>query len=145
MNLSRCVNFIRVLAAQAVGTASETSTIIDMQNYEGVVAILAMGTLTDGTPLLKAQGGNLANGSDMADLANTHTSALLTDDGKALVLDIYRPEFRYIQFVAVRGGTTGAVWDAMIAAQYCAKVVPTPQDTSISNINFVASPPYGTA
>jgi hypothetical protein len=142
MNLSQRVKIANVLAAQAVGTASEASGLIDMQGYEGVVGILSVGAITDGATSIKAQGGNLPDGSDLADLAGTNTPVI---SGQAAVLDVYRTLFRYVKFVAVRGGSTGAIIDGIVAIQYFGDVQPPPQDASVTTVNLVVSPVAGAA
>lgn len=142
MNLSKHVNVVQVLAAVAVGTAPENAALLDMQDYEGVVGILQAGAITDGATSIKAMGGNLPDGSDLADLAGTNTPVTT---GLDAVLDIYRPQFRYIRFVAVRGGSSGAVINGITAIQYGAKLMPPAQDATVANVNLVISPQYGTA
>jgi hypothetical protein len=143
MNLSLATKVIVALAAQAVGTASETGSTIDMQDYDGIMFIAQFGAVTDGSPSIKAQGGALANGSDAADLAGTSTGAAASN--KACVLDIYRPTQRYITPVVTRGGSTGAVVDGVIAILYGARTKPTALDSSVSALETWISPVTGTA
>jgi len=146
MQLSKATKVTRVLNATAVGTTTVTGTAIDTSDYDGVVFIAQFGTITDGTPALKAQGGAQANGSDAADLAGTACTPALTDDNKAVVLDLYRPTQRYITPAIVRGGATGAVIDSVIAIQYGPRCKPTTNDaTTVAVTEAWVSPALGAA
>ena len=72
MNLIKNVKVTRALASVAAGTSDKNSSIIDMQNYEGVIFIAAFGAITSGAVTsIKAQQGAASNMSDTADLAGT--------------------------------------------------------------------------
>lgn len=145
MNLSKHIKFAHSLPFQPSGTSVVDGALVDMQDYEGVVGVCIANTITDGAAGIKAQGGNLADGSDMADLAGTNTALQTTDDGHLAILDVYRPTFRYIRFVAVRGGSTGSVLDGLLTMQYGPRVLPTIQDVTVGNTVLAISPVYGTA
>lgn len=145
MNLSGCVKVTRVVNATAVGTANVVGSTIDMADYEGVVFIAQFGTITDGTPTLKAGGGAASDGSDAADLAATGIKPAITDDNKCALLDLYRPTQRYITPTVVRAGATGAVLDSVIAIQYGPKKMPTTNDATVAKSGIVISPAVGTA
>lgn len=146
MNLVKSTKVTRVVNATAVGAASVNGAVIDMQDFEGVVFTAQLGAITDGTPALKAQGGSLADGSDMADLEGSSTALAITDDNKVAVLEIYRPVQRYIRPVIVRGGATGAVVDAVIALQHSPRFLPTTNDaTTVAATSVLVSPDQGAA
>lgn len=146
MNLSSSVQITQASSAVVVGTTAVNGAVVDMSCFEGVLFTLAAGTITDGTVVLKAQGGTLADGSDMADLAGTATTLAVTDDNQVAVLDIYKPLFRYVRAVAVRGGVTGAILDGLLAIQYEPKVLPTVNDpATVGATNLVISPALGAA
>jgi hypothetical protein len=146
MQLSKNTKVTRVLNATAVGTTTVAGSAIDMSDFEGVVFIAQFGTITDGTPSLKAGGGAASNGSDASDLASTAVTEAATDDNKCAVLDILRPTQRYITPSIVRGGATGAVIDSVIAIQYGARTKPTTNDaTTVANTEAWVSPALGTA
>jgi hypothetical protein len=145
MNQSKAVKFSRSLTSTVVGITAVAGALIDMQDFEGVIGILAVGAITDGATSLKAQGGNAADGSDLADLAGTNTVMAITDDGKIVTLDVYRPAFRYLKFVAVRGGATGAILDGIIAMQYGPRTLPTVQDATVAKSVLAISPVAGVA
>lgn len=92
---------------------------------------------------LKLQGST--DNVNWSDLAGTNAGPLADSDGnKMLVSEIYRPTFRYIRPVIVRG-TANAVIDSVVADLHEPKVEPTVQDSSVSAVKQNISPPAGTA
>jgi len=139
------VKITRIQNAAAAGTSTLTSAAVDMASFEGVMFVLFFGTITDGTPGVKARQGQQSNMSDGAELAGTLVPAALTDDNKVLVLDVERPLERYVDVQIVRGGGTGAVVDAVLAIQYRPRIRPTVQDATVAAAEFSPSPVEGTA
>lgn len=124
----------RVSNAVAAGTTNVNCTILDMQGYTSVLGICALNALTaTQVTNLKAQVGNAANGSDMADLVGAVTSnAADADSNKLLMLEVVKPTlYRYLRFVVERG-TANAAIDSVVATQYAARQKPTTQDTTVS-------------
>lgn len=105
-------------AATVAGTTNITANngIIDCSTAESVIFVLSVGTLTTSqTTTLKIQGGNAADGSDMADLAASHPGYFAdADSGFCMAVEVVRPTFRYLQSVVVRG-TANAVVNGVIA------------------------------
>jgi hypothetical protein len=118
----------------------------DMQGYDGVVFIAALGTLSaTQVTFLGAQGsadgttwgavGTAAAPTNL--IAGAQTAAMAdTDSNKLLVLDVFRPQQRYVRVVLYRG-TANAVVDSVVAVRYEAKKLPTVQDaTTVSASKF---------
>ena len=148
LNLSKEVKVTRVMDAVAAGkNDTQEGTVLDMAGFDGVVFIAALGTLT-ATAItdLRAQQGKLADGSDMADLEGTKVSLVAgTDDNKLAVLDVYRPQERYVQCNIVRA-TEDAVIDGVIALQYKGRKAPVTHDpTTVAGAELHVSPDEGTA
>lgn len=133
MNLSKIVKAVHVLNSVAAGTSNQTGTHVDMADADGVVFIADIGTLTSTqVTSLKAQGGNLANDSDQADLTGAVTAAMAdTDSNKMLILDVYRPSNRYIRPVVQRA-TANAVINCVIAILYQVDKMPIVDDATVS-------------
>ncbi len=132
----------RVLAAVADGQAASTSDILDMAGFEGVVFIAKVADVTNGSVLtLQAQQDDVNGTSGMANLSGTVTyTATATDaDDDLLVLDVYRPEKRYVRAV-LTSATQNAVKDGIIAIQYGAKTQPTTQGTTVLDSDTLVSP-----
>lgn len=136
---------IRVSNAVVVGTSTITTATVDMAGWDGVVFAVLFGTITDGTPAIKARQGQAANMSDGADLLGTLTSLAVTDDNKVALLEVSRPQDRYVDLQIVRGGATGAVIDGVLAWQYNGRKQPITQDVSVGAVEYHSSPIEGTA
>jgi len=145
MNLSKNTKLTRVSNAVAAGTTDINSSVIDMQNYEGVMFIVAFGAITAGAVTsIKAQQGAQSDLSDAADLEGTGVTVGDDDDNKVFYLDVYRPRERYVRCVVDRG-TQNAVVDGIIAIQYGPKKMPTTHDSSTVEGESHVSPAEGTA
>ena len=150
MNELKNVKITRLLNAVAAGTTEQAGSVLDMEGYEGVMFIASFGTLTaTQVTSLNARAGDASDGSDAttsaADLAGSKVGPLADgDSNKGLVLDVYRPQKRYIRPVIVRG-TANAVIDGVWAIQYSARLGPTTQPTSVAASKQLASPAIGTA
>jgi len=135
----------RVSNAVAVGTTTITSASVDMQDWQGCRFIVIWGAITDGSPSMKVRQGTVTGMSDGADLAGTLAAPALTDDNKLTIVDVYRPQERFLDCVVARGGATGAVIDAIIAEQYDPRVMPATQDADVAVAEKHTSPAEGTA
>jgi hypothetical protein len=154
MNLSRQISVVRSVNDQVAGVGNVTGTHVDMQGYDGVLFLLAIGALTATQVTgLKAQMGTLANDTDQADIAGSQISVVYADANSNLlmVLDIYRPIMRYVRPVVLRS-VANAVVDAVIAILYQpdrygvgAASGLQALDATVKNLTVLASPPLGTA
>ena len=144
-NMSSECKVTRAANAATVATTDVVGSTIDMEGYESILFIAQFGAITDGTPALKAGQGALSDGSDAADLAGTSTALAITDDNACAMLDLVRPQKRYITPTVVRGGATGAVLNGIIAIQYNARHKPTTQDSTVAKTELHVSPAEGTA
>lgn len=92
-------------------TASVNGAVIDLKGFESATCVFCVGTVTDGVFTPKVQHGDLANGSDMADLDSTDwtgaTFGILLDDSNQRIG--YIGGKRYIrQVLTESGASTGA-------------------------------------
>lgn len=146
-NLLKDIKITRVMNAVAAGTSNQNGSTLDMSGWDGVQFIAAFGTLTATQVTgLKAQQGAASGMGDAADLAGSAVGPMADGDGnKCLVLDIYRPQERYVRCVVTRG-TANAVIDGVIAIQYRGRKAPVTQDTTTIAANEShVSPAEGTA
>jgi hypothetical protein len=145
MNLSKNVSGYRASNAVAAGTSTINGTAIDMQNYNGVMFLIAFGAITSGAVTsIKAQGGAASDGSDATDLAGTAITVADTDDNKVFLLDVYLPGYRYVRPVVLRA-TQNAVVDSITAIRYDGRNRPTAHDgTTFGTAKLVVSPAAGT-
>lgn len=125
------------------GTSALTGATVDSKDYREVLFIVQVGTIVStGTLAIKAQAGALANGSDMADVAGTGTTAVQsTDSNTVFFIDITFPTFRYWRVVATRGTANSTV------SATCLLSSGADNPTTAANLGkgkTVLSPAYGT-
>jgi hypothetical protein len=146
-NLSKAGKITRVMNAVAAGITSQNSSSVDMLGFDGVMFIALFGALTaTQVTSIKAQQSSDDGSTDAYDdLIGTLVGPLADADGnKILVLDIQRPQKRYVRCVVNRA-TANAVIDGVLAVQYRAAKMPTTQPTSVASIETHLSPAEGTA
>lgn len=144
MNLLTNVKITRVMNAVAAGTTDQESSSVDMQGYDGVLFVAAFGALT-ATQVTSINAAQSTDDSSFADLEGTKVGPLADADGnKLLVLDVYRPQERYVRCHVDRA-TANAVIDGVIAIQYCGSKAPITQGTTVAGSESHQSPAEGTA
>ena len=133
-----------VLASNGVaGSSNINGVTLDMQNYEGVLIEVTFGVITSGAATsIKAQQDSASGMGTAQDLLGTSQTVADDDDNEIFVIDIYRPEKRYIRLVVLRATQNSVVTATYI--QYGPKKMPTTQATGINVESFV-SPIEGTA
>lgn len=136
---SEILKFTRGLV-YASSTADGTGATLDMEGWDGVIMICDVATIAGGTGYLKAQQGQAANMSDAADLAGT--AVPFTATGLA-VLDVFRPQERYVRAIIDRDGTN-AIAASLLYFQYRGAKSPFTQPATTFLERHV-SPAEGTA
>jgi hypothetical protein len=128
------LKFTRGLNAVAAGVTVQNGAVIDMSGFEGVIFVALLGALTaTQVTALKAQTGNANDGSDAADITGAVTANMAdADSNKILVLDVFRPQKRYVRGVVTRG-TANAVIDGLLVIQYGAKSRPSVNDATTTS------------
>lgn len=102
----------------ASGTADRTGAVLDMNGYQGVMMVVKFATIaTGGTNSIKAQQGAAANLSDAADLLGTAQTIADDDDNQIFVIDLYRPQERYVRLY-VDKDTVNACAESAVYIQY---------------------------
>jgi hypothetical protein len=140
MNLSKQTKVILALAGAATGTSTLTSSTIDTQGFEGVMFVGSLTTVNAGN-FAKARQGQQSNMSDAADLVNT--KLVPGDNGDSFLIDIHKPQERYVDIQIVRAGITTITGD-VYAILYGPRKLPTTQGATIDAETHV-SPAEGTA
>lgn len=143
--LSKNVVVIHNMNAVAAGTTNQTGAAVDTQGFDGVMFIADIGALTaTQVTSLKAQDG-LTSGGAYNDIAGSNTSAMADgDSNKLLVVDIYKPQLRFLKPVVLRA-TANAVINCVIAILYKGLKGPVVNDATLSQIRSLVSPADGTA
>lgn len=141
------VDVSRVSNAVAAGTSDVNGTAVDMTDWDGVLFVAALGTLTTThvTKLL-AQGGAASDGSDAVTLVGSTTDQMADGDSNKLIcLDVVRaPGVRYIRPVLDRG-TANAVLDGIVAIRYRNRKGPVTQGSTVSQSLVSVSPEVSNA
>lgn len=140
MNLSKNVKITKVKATQAANTTTINSDAVDMQGWDGVTFLASIGTAAVDNGV-KAQQDTASGMGSAADLANTK---ILSDGVQTdFVLDIYKPQERYVRCAVLRATSTTieAVW----AIQYRGIKKPVSNATAAQATELHASPAEGTA
>lgn len=146
MNEAKNLKFTLVKTAVAAGTTDVNSDIIDMANFDGVMFVTALGTLTStAVTSVKLQQDTDVAGGTMADLEGSAQSFADDDDDKIVVHDLYKPLERYVRVVVDRG-TANAVINSIVAIQYQGSKAPCTNDaTTVKALKTLISPAQGTA
>jgi hypothetical protein len=101
-NLLKNVAVKQVLGYYAAGTTKRTSDIVDMQGFDGVMFVAGLGTIIENGTIDVFVEQDTANATTyMARLATTTvhtvTAANATLAKSCIVVDVYRPQERYLQ------------------------------------------------
>lgn len=134
-NLLNNVKITRV-KVDGAGSASATPTkadIIDMNGFESVMFIAAMGNvLTTAALALKAAGATTNSSGAMALLTGSaaFTAGASDADDKLLVLDVVKPPYRYIE-AQLFHVTADGPFDGIFAIQYNGSRVPVTQGSTV--------------
>ena len=148
MNLSKVTKVTSAVTptAGAAGTTDIEGTTLDMQGFDGVMAIVRMGTITStAVTSIKMQQGAASDLSDAADLLGTAITVADDDDGQTFIIDLYKPRERYVR-VYVDRGTANAVVASAEYVQYGPRNIPTTMNvTDAVTCETHISPAEGTA
>lgn len=149
-NLARSVNFALLSDGVSAGSGdTQTSTVLDMVEDRGACFILTLGTVASGGGGVFKLQSSMDNGvSDpFTDIAGSSGgfSFTSTNSGHALVIDVYRPQKRYLQAVVVRGSGGNTTIQSIVAVTYHLSAAPETPGTSVDNVVWLSNPGPGTA
>lgn len=143
--LSEAAVLDRIKTIQSVATGAITSDTVDMAGFDAVLFVVIWGAITDGTPAVKVRSGAQSNMGDAADLLGTSVAITVDDDNKMALVDVTDIAERYVDCVVTRGGSTGAVVDAILAIKYKAHKEPVTQSADVAGHEMHVAPIEGTA
>lgn len=146
LNLSRNVKISEVLTPIALANNTDQNTDrMDMQGWDGVVFIIPVTDSVDtGVAAITGEQSEADADGAMAALSGAIATAIsaANDDlnNQLLILDIYRPQERYVQ-CAVTSLTANIAFGTGIAIQYSGRKFPItqPAGTTLQH-TFVVSP-----
>lgn len=131
-------------AAGAAGANEVLGATIDMQGFDGVMMVVAFGAIVTGAvTTIKAQQDSDPAMETVADLAGSEQTVADSDDNKVFVIDLGRPNERYVR-LAVERATQNATIGSAIYYQYRARVRPPGHGTGV-NVERWTAPAEGTA
>jgi hypothetical protein len=117
MNLSKNIKVTTCLD-YASGTASRNGAALDMEGWDGVLAIIKHATIAvSAVGDFHWEQGAQSNLSDAADLLGTAMAVAADDDNEVWVADLYRPRERYVRGVITKNGSNAQA-ETVIYIQY---------------------------
>lgn len=126
----------RVANAAAAAQTDVDTTVLDMAGWDGVIFVAALGDVTNTSALELQVFGNTASSTSSPTpvelTANdvTYTAGASDADNKLMVVDVIRPNYRYV-FGRVLRGTANAVVDGVFAIQYRGRSLPVTQGSTV--------------
>lgn len=128
----------RSAAAAGAATTAVTGTAVDMSGWDGVLFVTSIATANAGNHLHAEQ--SAASGSGFADLEGTEVVA--GDSGDYVLLDIQKPNKRYVRPIITRGASTATT--DILAIKYRGRNVPVTYASIFADLVQVTSPAEGT-
>ena len=143
MNFIDNIKISRIEDGAVAGTTTLTSDVVDMQNFDGLVFLAALGDVLDtGVNVLQAQHSDVGDGSGMNDITASvvsFTAGASDADNKLLVLEIARPTKRFLRVTLARS-VANTVLDGIFAFQSSPAESPVTQHASVLVKDFQLSP-----
>lgn len=129
-------------AATIVGAADDQTDVLDLAGYEAVVFLVVAGDIgAAGLTVTAQQDENddaaFADAEDLEDAELTFADA---DDDLVGILDIGKPENRYIR-LNMEAGANDCDVDAVIAIKYRARDLPVTQGATVVDTVVLVTPP----
>lgn len=147
-NLARSTNFALLSDGVAAGLGdTQTSTAVDLAADKGCLVTVVLGTVsTGGAGTIKLQMSADNGVSDpFTDIAGSGQAFTASNSGHAFVVDVYRPQKRYIQAVVVRGSGGNTVIQSIVAQTYHLAVAPELPGTNVDGVVWLSNPGPGAA
>ena len=142
LNMAYEVETIRVFKADTLtgAGAGDTAEIVDMSGYEAVQFEVVAGTIGAAGMTITAQQSDDAFVADEDDLEGGEITLADADDDAVAILDIGKPEKRYVRLEMVPGANDCVV-DAVIAHLYRARNLPVTQGATVVETVVLVTPP----
>jgi hypothetical protein len=122
----------RPVNATVAGTSAINGSAVDTLGFEAVRFVALLGTLTATQVTSMKIQGSLDGSTNWTDMGPSSTgNAADADSNKLLITEVFRPQYRYLRPVILRG-TANAVVDGVIAELFLPRVEPVTQDANVS-------------
>lgn len=140
-NLLPNVEFVVVEAAASAAQTELTTDVIDTADCDGVVFIAHLGDVTTGSVLGLVVDDSDEDDTGFDDLAGplAFTAGASDADNKLLILDVYKPERRYLRARLTRT-SANAVVNGITAIKYGKREVPVTQGATVLDSALLANP-----
>lgn len=140
-NLLNAVEFVAVEDSATAGQTELVSDTVDMAGWTGVVFMASLGDVTTGSVLGLTAEHSDDDDSNFEDLdgALSFTAGASDADNKLMILDIVRPEKRYVRASLTRT-TANAVVNGIIAIKYGPLWQPVEQGDTVLKSDTLANP-----
>ncbi|HEV7293490.1 MAG TPA: hypothetical protein VGN79_14340 [Devosia sp.] len=129
------LNNVEFVVAEAPASAAQTeivTDVIDMSGFHGVTFVAYLGDVTSGSVLgfVVDHSEDGVTGWDDLEGPLAHTADADDADGKMLVLDVVRPERRYLRARLTRNTQSAAI-NGIFAVKYGPSQAPVTQGASV--------------
>lgn len=131
MNLSANTKQTLVQFPVGLGSASTgaKSSVIDMSGFNGCMFTGTLGTFNSTGQVTMFIQSSTASGGTYVAIGGATVSSSLNEDDKILIVDVYKPQDRFIRAVSAIASTAGE-FGGIVATQYEPNDVPTTHASS---------------
>ncbi len=146
LNLTKNTKLVRHEVAVAAGvTVITPTTAVDCLGFESCTFVALMGAIVAGAATSVEVHQSAAASSGFTALKDSKVTVADDQDGKAVFVEVTRPQKRYLKLVVNRA-TQNATLDGIIALLSSPKIAPVTHDTTIvAGSELHLSPAEGTA
>ena len=130
MNLSKRSRVTFASVPVAAGTTAASGAVIDMQGYEGAMFLFGIGTESSTSGGTCAVQGAAASTGAFTTLSGASKTYAAGDDDKGIVIDVWKPRYRYLRSLFTPSTTAGTEFGGVFCTQYGARKYPTVHGTS---------------
>ena len=118
MNLSKQAKMRCVLASSASAVGTNATSVVDMQNFEGVFFFGKFGTIGAGTRAGFYLQGSTTSSTGFDALTGTMVDITTSQDNYVFGVDVYKPSVRYIRGLVVCQPGTATPYGDVYMVQY---------------------------
>lgn len=141
--LTKAVKTVVINTGTVAGTTNINATTVDTLGYNAYRICVLLGTLSaTQVTKLKVQEFTADTAANYADVTGAITNAAAdTDGGKLLVLEVYKPQMRWIRPVIVRGTANAVItagWVELHQPDF--QPVSTVDTTNLSDVKILDNP-----
>lgn len=131
-NLSPRISTVALSGAVAPGQTTFQTPILDTFGFGCVRAVMLLGTLLAASAVaLKLQQGDAPDLSDAKTTEAAASCGTAANSNKLLILDVHRPQARYVRFILERSGADSGI-TAAFAELYNPANAPVMLDASVA-------------